>query len=157
MRETVMFNPAFAVFTLIARPPRHPAASRRGNPIEEPMSTTLKTTSVLPRRHAPRRKAAAFVTFVASLIGAVVPLVTFTTTAARACACGCSVFDVGGGLLLPQEADQGGQVFFEYWHSNQDTNWIGNARALPPPTRTRTSTQAGTMWGSPTISTAHGA
>ena len=51
----------------------------------------------------------------------------FTTTAARACACGCSVFDVGGGLL-PQENDHGGRIFVEYWHSDQNTNWIGNAK-----------------------------
>jgi hypothetical protein len=65
-----------------------------------------------------------------SLIGfviAVPPLVAMSTTAARACACGCSVFDVGGGLL-PQENDHGGRVFFEYWHGDQNTNWIGNAK-----------------------------
>jgi hypothetical protein len=124
-----MFNPAIAVFTFIARlhARRHPAAARRANPIEDPMSTTLNTPPVAPRRRAPRRKAAAFVTFLASLIGAMVPLLGFTTTAARACACGCSVFDVGGGLL-PQESDHGGRVFFEYWHSDQNINWIGNAK-----------------------------
>jgi hypothetical protein len=63
----------------------------------------------------------------ASLIAALAPLLAFTTTAARACACGCSVFDVGGGLL-PQENDHGGRIFFEYWHSNQNTNWIGNSK-----------------------------
>ena len=50
-----------------------------------------------------------------------------TTTVAYACACGCSVFDVGGGLL-PQENDHGGRVFFEYWSQDQNTTWIGNAK-----------------------------
>ena len=54
---------------------------------------------------------------------AFVPLVSLTTTAARACACGCSVFDVGGGLL-PQESDHGGRVFFEFWSGNENQNWI---------------------------------
>jgi hypothetical protein len=48
--------------------------------------------------------------------------------AAWACACGCSVFDVGGGLL-PQEEESGGRVFTEWWHSDQNQNWIGNAKA----------------------------
>jgi hypothetical protein len=80
-----------------------------------------------PRGFAPPRRAAAFVTFLASLVVALVPLLGFTTTAARACACGCSVFDVGGGLM-PQENDHGGRVFFEYWHGDQNTNWVGNAK-----------------------------
>jgi hypothetical protein len=56
------------------------------------------------------------------------PLIAFTTTAARAC--GCSVFDVGGGML-PQENDHGGRIFFEYWTLNQNVNWVGNSRANP--------------------------
>ncbi len=74
-----------------------------------------------------RRPTASIATLLAALIIALVPLVAFTTTAARACACGCSVFDVGGGML-PQENDHGGRVFFEYWHSDQTQNWIGNAK-----------------------------
>ena len=56
------------------------------------------------------------------------PLVSFTTTAARACACGCSVFDVGG-TGLPQENDHGGRVFFEFWSSDQTKNWVGTSSA----------------------------
>ena len=41
---------------------------------------------------------------------AVVPLVGIATTEALACACGCSVFDVGG-LNMLQEQDHGGEVF----------------------------------------------
>src|SRR5271155_1126066 len=123
---------ASAAFTLIIRPlaRRYPAASRRANPIGATMSTTTTNSQTPPRRRAPRRNAAACITFLASLIVAMVPLLGLTTTAARACACGCSVFDVGGGML-PQENDHGGRVFFEYWHSDQNTNWIGNAKGNP--------------------------
>jgi hypothetical protein len=124
-----MFNSALAL-TFIARlrARRHPAASRMANQIGNTMSTIIKTMSVLPRRHAAGRKAAAFVTLLASLIVAIVPLLTFTTTAARACACGCSVFDVGG-LGMPQAQDHGGSVFFEFWSGYQNENYIGSSRA----------------------------
>ena len=59
---------------------------------------------------------------------ALVPLVGFTTTVARACACGCSVFDVGG-LDTPQEQDHGGRVFFEFWSGDQTHNYVGSSRA----------------------------
>jgi hypothetical protein len=123
---------ASAAFTLIIRPlaRRYPAASRRANPIGATMSTTTTNSQTPPRRRAPRRNAAACITFLASLIVAMVPLLGLTTTAARACACGCSVFDVGGGIL-PQENDHGGRVFFEYWHSDQNVNWIGSSRGNP--------------------------
>ena len=55
-------------------------------------------------------------------------MVGLTTTQAFACACGCSVFDVGG-LDLPQEQDHGGRVFFEFWGSNQTQNYVGSSRA----------------------------
>jgi hypothetical protein len=121
-----------AAFTLTIRPlaRRYPAALRRANPIGATMSTTTRTPQPPPRRRAPRRNAAACITFLASLIVAMVPLLGLTTTAARACACGCSVFDVGGGML-PQENDHGGRIFFEYWHSDQNVNWIGSARGNP--------------------------
>jgi hypothetical protein len=69
--------------------------------------------------------------FIALLVAAglaVLPLLGLTTTVAHACACGCSVFDVGG-LNMPQEQDHGGQVFFEFWTMNQNTNWVGSAKA----------------------------
>jgi hypothetical protein len=121
-----------AAFAPIIRPlaRRYPAASRRATPIGATMSTTTRTPQPPPCRRAPRRNAAACITFLASLIMAMVPLLGLTTTAARACACGCSVFDVGGGML-PQENDHGGRIFFEYWYSNQNTNWIGNAKGNP--------------------------
>ena len=48
---------------------------------------------------------------------------------ALACACGCSVFDVGSTALLPKEGDHGGAVYFEWDHSTQNTNWSGLAKA----------------------------
>jgi hypothetical protein len=127
-----MSERASAAFILIIRPlaRRYPAASRRANPIGATMSTTTRTSQPPPRRHARRRSAAACITFIASLIMAMVPLLGLTTTAARACACGCSVFDVGGGML-PQENDHGGRIFLEYWNLNQNVNWAGNSRANP--------------------------
>lgn len=99
------------------------AASRRVNSIEDTMSTTTESMQSLARR----RHAKALITFFVSLAVALVPLVGLTTTAARACACGCSVFDVGG-LSTPQEQDHGGRVFFEFWSGDQTQNWIGNSK-----------------------------
>ena len=56
------------------------------------------------------------------------PLVGAGTAAALACACGCTVFDVGG-LESPQEQDHGGRVFFEFWSGDQTENYIGSSRA----------------------------
>jgi len=55
-------------------------------------------------------------------------LICFTPNTAWACACGCSVFDVGFGGL-PQEDDHGGRVYFEIDHSDQTQNWIGTSKA----------------------------
>ena len=124
-----MFQPGF-VLTVIARLParRHTAAPRRENPIGDTMSTTRDTTPAPVRRRPNRASVAALVTFVAALLLSFVPLVGLTTTAALACACGCSVFDVGG-LNMPQEQDHGGQVFLEYWSGDQNENYIGTSRA----------------------------
>jgi hypothetical protein len=92
------------------------------------MSIITVTPASSPRRRAPRRTAASIlVKLLGALALSAVPLAGFTTTVAHACACGCSVFDVGGGLL-PQEDDHGGRIFFEYWHSDQTQNWIGNSK-----------------------------
>jgi hypothetical protein len=118
-------SPALSPYT---RPlARQMAASGRINPIGALMSTF--GTPATPR-HARGRSLFMLATFVASLVLAMLPLLALTTTAARACACGCSVFDVGGGSL-PQENDHGGRIFFEYWHSDQNVNWIGSSRGNP--------------------------
>ena len=88
------------------------------------ITTTTMPTAVTP----PSRPQRAVVTFLAALAAAFVPLLGFTTTAARACACGCSVFDVGGGML-PQENDHGGRIFTEWWHSDQTQNFVGSSKA----------------------------
>ena len=74
------------------------------------------------------RVAAALITFVAPTALALAALVGASTEAALACACGCSVFDVGG-LDSPQEEDHGGRVFFEFWSGDQTENYVGNSRA----------------------------
>ena len=74
------------------------------------------------------RAVSASLAFVAMLLLSSLTMVSLTTTQAFACACGCSVFDVGG-LDLPQEQDHGGRVFFEFWDTNQTQNYVGSSRA----------------------------
>lgn len=47
--------------------------------------------------------------------------------AALACACGCTVFDIGGMPMI--SAANSGQVFIEYDFMNQNRNWSGTSRA----------------------------
>jgi hypothetical protein len=89
------------------------------------MSTNIETTRSLPSARPTGRSTA---TLIVTILVSFVPLVGLTTTVARACACGCSVFDVGG-LGLPQEQDHGGRVFFEFWGSDQTQNYVGSSRA----------------------------
>ncbi len=123
-----MSEPAFN-FTVIALPRRrrHPAASGCAHRIGDVMSDTVATTPLLARRPY-GRIAAALMTFIVPTVLAIVPLVGVTTTAALACACGCSVFDVGG-LESPQEQDHGGRIFFEFWSGDQTENYIGSSKA----------------------------
>ena len=48
-------------------------------------------------------------------------------TQAHACACGCGVFDVGTGNMMPTDA--GGSVWLEYNYLNQSQNRSGTSRA----------------------------
>jgi hypothetical protein len=66
---------------------------------------------------------------VGSLAAAFFLLVGVVADKAWACACGCSVFDVGGTSALPIENDHGGRVFVEWDHSNQNRNWSGTSSA----------------------------
>jgi hypothetical protein len=52
-----------------------------------------------------------------------------STTDANACACGCSVFDVSGLDMMPQEQQSGGRIFFEYWSQDQSQNYVGSSKA----------------------------
>jgi len=124
-----MCKPSFSIISIARlRARRRSAASGRAHPIGDTMSTIVTMTPSPARRRPTRRIVAALIAFLVPTILAVVPLVGITTTAALACACGCSVFDVGG-LDTPQEQDHGGRVFFEYWSGDQTENYIGSSRA----------------------------
>jgi hypothetical protein len=125
-----MFGPAIIATILARRRParRHPAAQRRANSIGAVMSRYIATApSPAPRRRYGRIVAALIAAFVPTVSAAAL-LVGASTTAALACACGCSVFDVGG-LDTPQEQDHGGRVFFEFWSGDQTRNYVGSTRA----------------------------
>jgi len=46
----------------------------------------------------------------------------------RACACGCSIFEVGTSSMLPQGT--GGTLYTEYDFQDQNHNWSGNGESL---------------------------
>jgi hypothetical protein len=120
-----MFEP-FRISAIIARlrARRHRAAQRLGHPIGVTMSTS-PTTKQTGRPRA--RVTAALTAFVAPTAIAFLALVGFPADTALACACGCSVFDVGG-LSSPQEEDHGGRVFFEFWSGYQNENYVGSSK-----------------------------
>ena len=126
-----MFRPT-RILTSIHRPRarRHPAAAQRLNRNGDTMSSIIETALSLARCRPIGRGLATLTAFLVTITLSFVPLVGFATTAALACACGCSVFDVGG-LDLPQEQDHGGRVFFEYWSGNQTQNYVGSSKASP--------------------------
>jgi hypothetical protein len=113
-------------FTL-ARRTRHERAAARSRRMGVNMSS-VHTTKNQRRRRQRGRVAAALLTFVAPTFLALAALLGFSTDAALACACGCSVFDVGG-LDSPQEQDHGGRVFFEFWSGDQTENYVGSSKA----------------------------
>ena len=124
MRASAFTSP----FIARLRMRRTPAAAQRAQQNGNSMSISVE---IKPARHYQlrgSRSQAAAVVFIASLLLSLVPLVGFTTMPARACACGCSVFDVGG-LDLPQEQDHGGRIFFEYWSGDQTENYVGSSKA----------------------------
>jgi len=48
---------------------------------------------------------------------------------ARACACGCGVFDVGDGTFMPNGSPSGFTAWFRYSYMDQNENWEGDSRA----------------------------
>jgi hypothetical protein len=64
-----------------------------------------------------------------ALVGVVAVLAVACAEQSRACACGCSAFDVGGTSALPIEGDQGGRVFVEWDHSNRNRNLSSTSSA----------------------------
>ena len=87
-----------------------------------PLTDFLKGLGPILRRHNQARAR------VRMLLPALA-LLNVLPAQAWACACGCSVFDVGSNALLPKEGDHGGAVYFEWDHSNQNTNWSGLSKA----------------------------
>ncbi len=63
------------------------------------------------------------------LLLATLSLLTFAPGAAFACACGCGVFDVGTGAMMP--TDTGGSVWLEYNYMDQNKNWSGTKSSNP--------------------------
>jgi hypothetical protein len=92
------------------------------------MSTTIKKISSLNFSDFRRLIFAALTATLSTAVLSFVSLIGLTTTDANACACGCSVFDVGG-LQMPQEQDHGGNLFFEYWSQDQTRNFVGSSKA----------------------------
>ena len=138
-----MFKPDLAsTFIARLRTRRRSAAAGRTNHNGDTMSTIIETKQAPARSRLSERNAAALITCLATIILSFVPLVGFTTTAAHACACGCSVFDVGG-LDLPQEQEHGGRVFFEFWSADQTQNYVGSSRA---PASINLDKQLNTQW-----------
>jgi|GEM_PF-3162125 hypothetical protein len=71
--------------------------------------------SVLGRTIAPRKIARTLIVLLT------VSLIELSPSLARACACGCGVFEVATPSLLPSGA--GGMVWTEYDYMNQYINW----------------------------------
>jgi hypothetical protein len=63
------------------------------------------------------------------LLFASLSLLAFVPGAAFACACGCGVFDVGTGAMMP--IDTGGTVWLEYNYMDQNINWSGTSHSSP--------------------------
>jgi len=61
--------------------------------------------------------------------GAALAALLFAPNAALACACGCGVFDVGAGTMLPGESESGFTAWFRYSYMNQNQNWEGSSKA----------------------------
>lgn len=106
------------------------------------MSLINQPTRLPESRRPLIRGIAALITVLIPFVVSFVAVVGLTTTAALACACGCSVFDVGG-LQLPQEQDHGGSVFLEYWSQDQTENYVGSSRA---PASLNTDKEINTQW-----------
>ncbi len=92
-----MFKPPTSLQpSSFARARHHPAVAGRTNHNGDTMSTIIETKPASVCDRLSGRNVTAFITRLITIIVSFVSLVGFTTTAARACACGCSVFDVGG-------------------------------------------------------------
>jgi hypothetical protein len=62
-------------------------------------------------------------------LGAMIAALAMAPSIANACACGCGVFDVGGGTLMTGDAQSGLTVWFRYDEMNQNQNWERGSKA----------------------------
>ena len=60
---------------------------------------------------------------------AALSLSALAPSVANACACGCGIFDVGDGTMLPGDAPSGFTAWFRYASMNQNRNWERGAPA----------------------------
>lgn len=60
---------------------------------------------------------------------ALASLLSLSPTALWACACGCGIFDVGAGTLMPTDAQSGISAWFRYATMDQNQNWEGSSKA----------------------------
>ena len=121
---------------------RTTAAAQRAQRNGNAMSIDLNIQQSRISRLRSGRAVAASLAFVAILLLSSLTMIGLTTTQALACACGCSVFDVGG-FDLPQEQDHGGRVFFEFWSGDQTQNYVGSSKA---PAALNTDKEINTQW-----------
>jgi hypothetical protein len=132
------FAPSFTARPRAAIRPQRDAHSK----MVKVMSGFIESQPTRKRRHPSNARTTAPLVLLATLLLSAATLVGFTSTAAHACACGCSVFDVGG-LDLPQEEDHGGRVFFEFWSGDQYQNYVGSSRA---PAALNSDKEINTQW-----------
>ena len=137
-----MIKPAFPFLSSPDRKPRSSGSLETSQSNGDIMSTITQIMHVPRLGNLSSRIAAALTTCLLTACLALGSLVGLATTVARACACGCSVFDVGG-LDLPQEQDHGGRLFFEYWSQDQTQNYVGSSRA---PAALNTDKEIKTQW-----------
>ena len=124
MRASAFTSP----FIARLRMRRTPAAVQRAQQNGSIMSSIIRIKPARGRKYRGSRRIVAPLLSIAIALLSFVALNGLTVTAALACACGCSVFDVGG-LDLPQEQDHGGRIFFEYWSADQTENYVGSSKA----------------------------
>jgi hypothetical protein len=138
-----MYRTSFTSFS-VTRPQARPrtAALRRENPFGDVMSVSNETSPSLRRSRSVGRAIVSLFSFAMPLVASMAAVLGLAPTAALACACGCSVFDVGG-LDMPQEQDHGGRVFFEFWSGDQNENYVGSSRA---PAALNSDKEINTQW-----------
>ncbi len=56
-------------------------------------------------------------------LAALLGLSALAPSLARACACGCGIFDIGDGTLMPADSPSGFTGWFRYSSMNQNRNW----------------------------------